>query len=56
MFRANELTRKIMLLHSNVDDLLYVCKNVHDFGARNQIDAPIFYKNYETMNEKISCM
>lgn len=56
MFRTNELTRKIMLLHSNVDDLLYVCKNVYDCGVQNQIDAPIFYKNYETMCEKISSM
>mgnify|MGYP000949826900 FL=1 len=32
MFVNNELTRKIMQLHSNVEDLIYVCKSVYDCG------------------------
>lgn len=51
MFQKNELTRKIMLLHSNIDDLLYVCKSVYCCGKENHIDAPIFNNSY---NEIIS--
>ena len=32
MFKTNELTRRIMELHSNMDDLIYVCKSVYDSG------------------------
>jgi len=47
MFATNILTRKIMTLHSNLQDLLYVCQCVYGEGKQNNIPAPIFYKNYD---------
>lgn len=49
MFRKNELTRRIMTLHSNLGDLLYVCKSVYDCGKKNHVEAPLFYSNYEAV-------
>lgn len=49
MFASNLLTRKIMTLHSNRADLLYVCKNVYECGKANAVSAPIFYENYEAL-------
>ncbi|WP_446898377.1 hypothetical protein ACSVC9_00145 [Clostridium sp. LBM24168] len=54
MFKNNRLTRCIMMLHSNIDDLLYVCKNVCDCGKTNHVDAPLFYANYETVKKQFS--
>ena len=53
MFRKNILTRKIMTLHGNLDDLLFVCKSVYNKGKENNISAPIFYNNYEKVIKKI---
>jgi 2-dehydropantoate 2-reductase len=47
MFATNILTRKIMTLHSNLQDLLFVCRCVYDEGKQNGVSAPIFYKNYD---------
>ena len=47
MFKKNVLTRKIMTLHGNIDDLLFVCKSVYDTGKQNNISASLFYNNYE---------
>ncbi|WP_128656520.1 ketopantoate reductase family protein [Paenibacillus sp. 598K] len=47
MFANNELTRRIMQLHSNVDDLIYVCKSVYDCGKEHGIPAPLLYPKYE---------
>lgn len=54
MFRKNELTRKIMTLHSNLDDLIYVCQSVYEFGKENNISAPKFYSNFEKIKEDLS--
>ena len=53
MFRKNELTRRIMTLHSNLDDLTYVCKSVYDCGRRNHVEAPLFYANYEAVQKQL---
>lgn len=53
MFRKNELTRRIMTLHSNLGDLLYVCRNVYDCGKRNRVEAPVFYSNYEAVAKRL---
>ncbi len=53
MFKNNILTRKIMTLHGNVNDLLFVCKSVYETGKQNNINAPIFYNNYEQEMNKI---
>lgn len=54
MFRKNELTRRIMTLHSNIDDLMYVCGNVYDCGKRNHVEAPLFYSNYEAVQKQLN--
>lgn len=46
MFRASELTRRIMTLHGNSADLLYVCRSVYECGRAAGVDAPVFYANY----------
>ena len=53
MFKTNRLTRRIMTLHSNIGDLLYVCKNVYDCGKRNHVEAPLFYANYEAVEKQL---
>lgn len=52
MFANNVLTRKIMTLHGNVDDLLFVCGSVYDMGKDNDVEAPIFYGNYDYIMNK----
>ena len=49
MFRGNECTRRIMTLHSNTADLLFVCKSVYECGKAAGVSAPVFYENYERM-------
>lgn len=49
MFKTNILTRKIMTLHGNVNDLLYVCKCPYDAGHALKVDAPVFYGAVETL-------
>lgn len=47
MFRRNELARKIMLLHTNLPDLIYVCSSVYDEGQRLGVSTPEFSRAYE---------
>jgi len=54
MFATNILTRKIMTLHSNLKDLLFVCECVYNEGKQNNISAPIFYNNFETIKPHFS--
>lgn len=48
MFATNKLTRKIMQIHNNADDLMYVCKSVYDCGQQLQVQAPVFYPYYQS--------
>ena len=43
MFRNNIMTRKIMTLHGNVDDLRHVCQCLYESGKQLRVDAPVFY-------------
>ena len=54
MFARNLLTRRIMTLHGNTDDLLFVCRTVYEQGRANGILAPVFYKSYEAARDKAS--
>lgn len=47
MFKTNELTRRIMELHSNMDDLIYVCTSVYDAGKELAVKSPLLTKKYE---------
>ena len=46
-FSSNELTSRIMTLHSDVNDILYGCKCVYDEGKKQGLQLPLFYKNME---------
>lgn len=53
MFAKNVLTRKIMTLHGNTEDLLFVYKSVYDCGQISHVEVPIFYDCYNTLLPKI---
>ena len=53
-FANHELTRRIMMLHSNIGDLLYVCSNMYEYGKQNYVKAPIFYSNYEGIEKVLN--
>ncbi|MGT2750964.1 ketopantoate reductase family protein [Streptococcus orisasini] len=54
MFAKKVLTRKIMTLHNNLSDLLFVCKCVYDSGQAMKLVAPHFYQSYEETLNKLS--
>ena len=54
MFARNILTRKIMTLHSNTQDLLFVCRTVYESGKANGVEAPVYYESYEAALKKAS--
>ena len=51
LFSSNELTYRIMTLHSDVNDILYGCKCVYDEGKKQGLELPLFYKNLERILE-----
>lgn len=53
MFSGNILTRRIMTLHNNMEDLLFVCRQVYEMGTSNKVSAPVFYENYKNVQYKI---
>ena len=52
MFARSLLTRRIMTLHGNTADLLFVCRTVYEQGRTNGVSAPIFYRSYEAAHDK----
>ena len=54
MFARNILTRKIMTLHSNTQDLLFVCRTVYESGKANGVEASVYYESYEAALKKAS--
>jgi hypothetical protein len=54
MFATNNLTRRIMELHGNIDDLLYICNSVYKEGKINNVSAPIFYQYLEDITRRIT--
>ena len=53
MFARNHLTRRIMELHSNLEDLRYICESVYREGKENHVSAPIFYCHVEQLTAKL---
>lgn len=47
MFAGNELTSRIMTLHSDVNDIMYGCKCVYYEAKQQGLVLPMFYKNTE---------
>ena len=54
MFATNNLTRRIMELHGNIDDLLYICNSVYKEGNINNVSAPLFYQSLEDITRRIT--
>ena len=54
MFATNNLTRRIMELHGNIDDLLYICNSVYKEGKINNVSAPLFYQSLEDITRRIT--
>ena len=53
MFATNNLTRRIMELHGNIDDLQYICNSVYNEGKTNNVPAPVFYQYLEDIRRKM---
>lgn len=54
MFANSLLTRKIMTLHSNLEDLLFVCGSIYQYGKQKNISAPVFYENCKKIGLSVS--
>lgn len=54
MFARSPLTRRIMTLHGNPDDLLFVCTAVYEHGRAHGIPAPVFYESYAAARDGLS--
>lgn len=52
MFAKNLLSRKIMTLHSNLPDLLFICQKLYKLGQERQVEAPNFYRAFQVCLEK----
>lgn len=53
MFAKNVLTRKIMTLHGNVNDLIFVCRSLYNEGKNSKTSAPVFYDCFESITEML---
>jgi 2-dehydropantoate 2-reductase len=53
MFAGNALTRRIMELHANKADLLYVCGSIHNEARRHSVTTPLFDAAYAEMLHKL---
>lgn len=47
MFAGNRLTRRIMLLHNDVSDILYGCTCIYETAKEKGLDLPGYYKKME---------
>ena len=56
MFKTNELTQRIMTLHSDVGDMLYGCKCVYETGKLKHLELPVFYSNMGKLFIKIPAL
>lgn len=54
MFASNELTRRIMTLHSDINDMLYGCNSIYEEGKKQNLKLPLFYKNMDQISKVIS--
>lgn len=47
MFANNELTRRIMTLHSDIGDILYGCTCIYQTAKENHLDLPRYFEKME---------
>ena len=45
LFASNKLTRRIMTLHNDVNDIMYGCDCVLAEGRRQGLELPLYYGN-----------
>ena len=50
MFAKNELTRKIMTLHNDKQDIFYCCQSVYQAGQELGVDMPILEANMKEIS------
>ena len=53
MFRTNALTRRIMELHANKADLLYVCGGIYQEARRHRVTTPRYDLAYNELLRKL---
>ena len=53
LFAGNELTSRIMTLHSDVNDILYGCRCVYDEAKSHDLELPLFYWNMDRVFAEI---
>ena len=51
LFANNELTRRIMTLHNDIQDIMYGCERVYNEGKAQGLDLPLFYANMDKIME-----
>jgi len=49
MFSGNELTSRIMTLHSDISDILYGCSCVYDTAKERGLDLPLYYNKMDVI-------
>ncbi|CAH1851773.1 ketopantoate reductase family protein [Convivina intestini] len=49
IFKKDELARKIMTLHNDLNDMLFGCRAVYETGKKNRIQAQCFYDSYNRL-------
>ncbi|TCD53843.1 ketopantoate reductase family protein [Alloscardovia theropitheci] len=52
MFAHNEPARRIMLMHNDMNDIMYACHNVYRTGEDYHLDMPYFYEAMDTIYRK----
>ena len=53
LFASNELTRRIMTLHNDKNDILYACQEVYQTGLEAKLSMPVFAANMSKIEEKL---
>lgn len=54
LFSSNELTRRIMTLHNDIQDITYGCTCVYNSGKEYGLDLPLFYGNMKMQDLNMS--
>ncbi|AXQ77656.1 ketopantoate reductase family protein [Streptococcus chenjunshii] len=49
MFASNQLTRRIMTLHNDKDDIFYGCQKVYSAGKKAGVSMPLFTENIKKL-------
>jgi len=53
LFKSNELTRRIMLLHNDFSDILYGCSCLYETGQSLNVKTPLFSSKYRLIANRM---